>query len=58
MCSVDFSEDYPEYVFKFCEMILEMLEDNDASTYGFILFKSLSDNSKIFYNNSPNWLEI
>jgi hypothetical protein len=58
MCCVDFSEEYPDYIFKFCEMILEMLEDNDASTYGFILFKSLSDNSKIFYNNSPTWLEI
>jgi hypothetical protein len=58
MCCVDFTYDYPDYIYKFCEMILEMLEDNDASTYGFILFKSLSDNSKIFNNNSPNWLEI
>lgn len=58
MCCPDFVDDYPDYVFKFCEMILEMLEDNDASTYGFILFKSLTDNSKVFHNNCPNWLEI
>jgi hypothetical protein len=58
MCCVDFVNEYPEYIYKFCEMILEMLEDNDASTYGFILFKSLSDNSKVFRRNCPNWLEI
>ena len=58
MCCIDFSDEYPDYIYKFCEMILEMLEDNDASTYGFILFKSLSDNSKVFNRNCPNWLEI
>jgi len=58
MCCIDFSNEYPDYIYKFCEMILEMLEDNDASTYGFILFKSLSDNSKVFSRNCPNWLEI
>ena len=58
MCCIDFSDEYPDYIYKFCEMILEMLEDNDASTYGFILFKSLSDNSKVFSRNCPNWLEI
>ena len=58
MCCTDFNNEYPDYIYKFCIMILEMLKDNDASTYGFILYKSLADNSKIFNINSPNWLEI
>ena len=42
MCCTDFTNEYPDYIYKFCIMILEMLKDNDASTYGFILYKSLA----------------
>ena len=38
MCCTDFNNEYPDYIYKFCIMILEMLKDNDASTYGFILY--------------------
>jgi hypothetical protein len=52
-----FSNVYPDYVYKFCRMTIDMLNDeHDASTYGFILYKSLADNSNIFHNNCPEWI--
>lgn len=52
-----FTNTYPDYVYRFCRMTIDMLNDeHDASTYGFIFFKSLADNSSVFYNNSPEWV--
>lgn len=57
LCCEDFDDQYPDYIYKFCEMVLEMLNDtNDASTHAFIFYKSLSENSINFYNGSPDWL--
>lgn len=56
MCCENFEDIYPEYVYKFCNMVLEMLDDEDASTYGFILYKALVENSDIFGSNSPDWI--
>lgn len=48
---------YPDYIYKFCRMAIEMLNDHDdASTYGFLLFKALSENSNVFFNNCPDWI--
>lgn len=57
MIDDNFDNVYPDYVFRFCKMAIEMLSDvHDASTYGFLLYKSLADSSTVFHNNCPNWV--
>jgi hypothetical protein len=57
LCCNNFYNKYPDYIYKFCEMVIDMLNDTiDPSTHAFIFFKSLTENSLPFYNGSPDWL--
>lgn len=59
LCDEYIHSTYPQYVFQFCNMLLELLNYNDEPdifTYVCILYKSFSFVSRHFRDNQPLWI--
>lgn len=55
----DIDNVYPQYIYTFCRMIIELLSDithPDHYTLTCLLYKSLIDCSKRFRENAPEWM--
>tara|TARA_Y100000389_G_scaffold203906_1_gene254036 strand:+ start:1104 stop:2171 length:1068 start_codon:yes stop_codon:yes gene_type:complete len=58
LCNECINSNYPEYIYEFCNMIMELLDDNPDNnfTYLCIFYKSLTCVSNKFKEHAPTWI--
>jgi hypothetical protein len=59
LCNERIHNVYPDYIFKFCRMLMELLNNTDDPeyfTYNCLLYKALTSVSKKFRDAAPSWI--
>lgn len=59
LCNERIHNTYPDYIYQFCSMLMELLDNTDDPeyfTYNCLLYKALTCVSKKFRDSAPSWI--